>query len=87
MAFEQDLPDELNGMGEDTPDPAQAQLDKLSDAIASKRNEAIKARKESGIEDVWMAAEEAYLGIDDSNRGEFSKAKWAKPVSMNGPVT
>ena len=30
---------------------------------------------------------EAYLGIDDANRAEFSAAKWAKPTSMQGPVT
>lgn len=55
-------------------------------AIADKRDEAVKARAESGIEKVWMAAEEAYLGIDDANRGEFAGAKWAKPSSMEGPI-
>jgi len=74
--------------GEAAPDEAQqARLEALSLAIAGKRAEAVTARKESGIEDVWMAAEEAYLCIDDANRGDFSKAKWAKPISMNGPVT
>jgi len=62
-------------------------LDDLSQAIAEKRAEAVAARKESGIEDVWMACEEAYLGIDDRNRSEWKKAKWAKPTSMEGPVT
>ncbi len=85
MAFENDLPDELQQSGgEDAPDE---RLSQLSIVIAGKRDEAIKARKESGIEDVWMAAEEAYLCIDASNRSEFKKAKWAKPVSMDGPVT
>jgi hypothetical protein len=56
-------------------------------AIAAKREEAVTARKESGIEDVWLYCEEAYLGIDDLNRSEFTGAKWAKPTSMEGPVT
>lgn len=64
-----------------------SKLSELGKAIAEKRDEAISARKESGIEDVWMSCEEAYLGIDDTNRGDFAKAKWAKPSSMEGPVT
>ena len=62
-------------------------LQALGASIASKRKEAVDARKASGIEDVWMTCEESYLGIDDMNRAEFSKAKWAKPTSMSGPIT
>lgn len=62
-------------------------LEALSNTIVQMRSEAVSARKSSGIEDIWMACEEAYLGIDDLNRGEFSNAKWAKPTSMQGPVT
>ena len=62
-------------------------LDALGTAIAAKRKEAVDARSTSGIESVWMYCEEAYLGIDDANRSEFSAAKWAKPTSMQGPVT
>lgn len=64
-----------------------ARLEAIGDAIAEKRDEAVLARKESGIEDVWMQCEEAYLGMDEANRGDFSKAKWSKPMSMEGPVT
>lgn len=62
-------------------------LDALSSAIAEKRDEAKSARQSSGIEQEWLAAEEAYLGIDDANRGEFQAAKWSKPMSVEGPVT
>lgn len=62
-------------------------LESLSRVIADKRKEAVEARKASGIEDVWLACEEAYLGIDDANRHEFQKARWAKPVSMSGGLT
>jgi hypothetical protein len=62
-------------------------LESLSEVIAGRRKDSVDARKTSGIEDVWLKCEEAYLGIDDANRHEFSQAKWAKPTSINGPVT
>ncbi|HLP99210.1 MAG TPA: hypothetical protein VK149_12285 [Sideroxyarcus sp.] len=62
-------------------------LDALGVAISKKRDEAVQARKESGIEDIWQACEDAYLGIDDSNRHEFAKAKWAKSRSIDGPIS
>lgn len=62
-------------------------LDTLGSVIASMRAEAVRARKESGIEETWLACEEAYLGIDNANRNEWSDAKWAKPTSMNGGLT
>lgn len=62
-------------------------LDALSSVIAAKRREAVDARKTSGIEDVWLACEEAYLGIDDANRHEWAGARWAKPTSMSGGLT
>lgn len=62
-------------------------LDVLGSVIAAKRREAVDARKASGIEDVWLACEEAYLGIDDANRHEWQGARWAKPTSMSGGLT
>ena len=55
--------------------------------ICQKRDEAVKGRQDSGIELTWMECEEAYLGIDDENRDEFKGAAWAKPTSMEGPLT
>jgi hypothetical protein len=78
-----DLPDDLTGREKVADDLLQA----LGIAIAEKRDAAIAARKTSGIEDVWLKCEEAYLGIDNANRGEFANAKWSKPTSMQGPVT
>ncbi len=66
------------------------QTDLLTDlglAVATKRDEAVSARKVSGIEDVWQRCEESYLGIDDANRAQFASMKWAKPTTMQGPVT
>lgn len=62
-------------------------LDALGVTIAKKRDDAVAARKESGIEEIWQACEEAYLGIDDANRHEFSKAKWAKSRAIDGPIS
>lgn len=53
--------------------------------IASKRDEAKAARKD--IEGTWLDCEEAYIGIDDANRHEFTDGRWSKPMAMNGPVT
>lgn len=82
-----DLPDALFEEGGGAAPDRQESLSALGVAIGVLRDEAVKARKESGIEAVWMACEEAYLCIDDLNRHEFSGAKWAKPTSMEGPVT
>lgn len=84
-----DLPDELNQPQADDSqekEDKKEQLAKLGLAIAGYRDEAVKARKDSGIETIWMACEEAYLAIDDLNRADFAGAKWAKPTSMEGPV-
>lgn len=59
----------------------------ISAVISAKRIEAVAARKASGIEAVWLAAEEAYIGIDEANRAEYQNAKWAKPMSIDGPLT
>jgi hypothetical protein len=62
-------------------------LGALSAVIAAKRKDAVDARKASGVEKIWLTCEEAYLGMDDSNRHEFDGAQWAKPSSMSGPLT
>ena len=56
--------------------------DALAGRLVTLRKEAVDGRKSSGIEDVWLAAEEAYLGIDDVNRTQWGKAQWSKPTSM-----
>lgn len=81
------LPDEVRAVIE-APQRQQAEdLNTLAVAIAKLRDEAVQARKESGIEDTWQDCEEAYLGIDDENRHEFANARWAKPMTMDGPLT
>lgn len=62
-------------------------LSALGVVIGQQRDEAKAARVDSGIETVWRACEEAYVGIDEANRDEFAGARWSKPMSMTGPVT
>src|ERR1700693_2407896 len=56
-------------------------------AIGKKRDEAKAARSTSGQEQAWKECEEAYVGIDDANRTEFTEGKWSKPMSPDGPGT
>ena len=80
----QDLPDEVR---EEIQRPQKERADRLNGLathIAKLRDEAVAARKESGIEATWHDCEEAYLGIDDLTRSDFTGAKWAKPMTMEG---
>jgi hypothetical protein len=82
-----DLPDEVAAIIAPHMDEDATLLSVIGIEIASKREEAKAARGTSGIESAWKECEEAYLGIDNANRGEFASARWAKPMSMDGPVT
>ena len=83
-----DLPDDVREMiSPHDDDASETLLAVIGVQIAAKRDDAKAARASSGIEATWMECEEAYLGIDDANRHEFSDAKWAKPMSMDGPLS
>ncbi|MDE1971525.1 MAG: hypothetical protein KGI50_08195, partial [Patescibacteria group bacterium] len=62
-------------------------LSAISKALKDKRDKAVSARRSSGIEEIWVAAEEAYLSIDEQNRGEYSSDKWEKPQVLGAPLT
>ncbi len=80
----QDLPEEVRAEIERPQVQRAETLAGLATHIVGLRDEAVAARKESGIENTWLEAEEAYLGIDDLTRAEFSQSKWAKPMTMEG---
>lgn len=82
-----DLPDDVRALIEPHVELSTDKLDAISRIIADRRDEAKKARESSGLEALWTEAEEAYIGIDDANRAEFADRKWAKPMSMDGPLT
>lgn len=56
------------------------QLDILAKAVTRHRDEAITARRASGIEDEWEDDQDAYEGIDDANRGESVRDRRRKPA-------
>ena len=82
-----DLPDDVREAIQPEIDEPVALLAAIGVQIAAKREEAKGARSQTGIESTWKECEESYLGIDDANRHEFNEARWAKPMSMDGPVT
>lgn len=67
--------------------PPAAFLDAIGLEIKKKRDEAKEARITSGIEQIWSDAEEAYIGIDEANRSQFTEGKWSKGLSPQDPVT
>ncbi len=80
----QDLPDEVREEILRPQVEKTEQLQSLAAHIVALRDEAVGARKESGIESTWLECEEAYLGIDDLTRADFNQSKWAKPMTMEG---
>lgn len=54
-------------------------LDAFGQSLAKTRSEAIAARQQSGIENLWWEDEEFYEGVDDANRGEHHHAWRSKP--------
>ena len=60
-----------------------AKLEAFGNSLKRKRDEAVAARKASGIEEEWTLAEEAYQGIDEATRGNTV----GKPSSPNGGYT
>jgi hypothetical protein len=83
----QQLPDEVRQVMAGPMLQQQTDLIALGQDLDGKLADAIKARKESGIEATWLQCEESYLGIDDENRHEFQGAKWMKPMTMDGVLT
>lgn len=68
-------------------DTTAKRFEALTTRLVLLREEAVLGRKSSGIEEVWKNAEEAYLGIDEVNRSQWSAGtKWIKPTSMQGPL-
>ena len=79
-----ELPDELRQLVELKRQDRQNRLEALSKIIVEKRSDAIKARKESGIEQIWKDDEEYYMGVDDENR---SNHPYTKSTSTEGGLS
>lgn len=99
-SYDPDLPDELQGrstpehmagdgfeqVAESEHERRERRLDTLSGIISRLRDEAIRDRKESGIEEVWTACENAYQCIDSANPAA-DRQQWRKPTGIVGPLT
>ena len=74
-----------DGLTTDADDALESRLidriEAFGQSLSRKRADAVSARRESGIEEEWHAAEDAYQGVDDANRGD---TRMAKPVSPDG---
>ena len=73
------LPDEIKQMLELQREQKLQRIQEIGVAIAKKRDDAVKARVASGIEEQWIEDEEAYQGIDDANRSEVRSYKPPTP--------
>lgn len=78
------LPEEIRDMLALAKAKVQEKKEALGKIVSSKRDEAVKGRQASGIEEVWAEDEDAYQGIDDANR---DTAKAYKPMSVTGTPT
>lgn len=59
-----------------------AKLQSLGSFLTKRRDEAVSARTQSGIEDDWIEDEDHYEGIDDANRDLYRNR--GKPLSPEG---
>lgn len=82
-----ELPEDVAAMIRPSDETRDLLLDAISKTFVNKREDAIQFRKSTGIEETWALCEEAYIGIDDLNRGEYNAGKWIKSPSLNGPIT
>ena len=62
------LPPDVQAAIDDSQAKVAAKLEEFARYVSGCRDEAVKARLSSGIEKVWIQAEEDYLGIDDHQR-------------------
>jgi hypothetical protein len=80
----EELPAELADLIEEMREAKQAKIEEIGKWVAKKRDEAVKHRKQSGIEAIWEEDEEYYEGIDDANR---DSKPWTKSASITGGIS
>lgn len=83
-ALSAELPPELSDLVEEMRLAKQAKIEQIGKLVAKHRDEAVKGRKQSGIEEIWQEDEEYYAGIDDANRGN---QPWLKSASVTGGIS
>jgi len=76
--------EELKVLMEQEQAQKQQQLETLALSVVKMRDEAIKGRESSSIEEDWDEDEDAYEGIDNANRDEMHRGQRRKPDVMDG---
>ena len=76
------LPDEIEEMLEVLREEKLRIVDQLGKQVAKYRDEAVRGRKQSGVEDIWREDREYYEGIDDLNRTSSQYSKSASPSGV-----
>jgi len=79
-----DLPSEVTDLIADMKEQKLIQIEALGKAVAKRRDEAVSARKQSGIETIWQEDEEYYQGIDEFN---IDSHPWMKSATTVGGIT
>lgn len=58
-------------------------LSSLATKLIKERDEAIKARRQSGLDSIWTKAREQFQGVDEVNR---KGSEWSKARTLDGPI-
>lgn len=59
-------------------------IETLGLALVQMRDEAVRSRQQSGIEEIWLEDAEMYEGVDDANRAEEGVNRVRKPINAEG---
>lgn len=85
-----EIPDDiqalLDGFDDEKESSNPDKLDAIGKALGQKKADAVAFREMSGIEDVWRYCEDAYAGIDDANRAEFTNGRMIKALTLGAPL-
>ena len=79
-----ELPPELQDIVDEMRANQNAKIEQIGKDVAKKRDEAVKGRRQSGIEAIWEGDEEYYQGVDDANRDSHP---WVKSASTSGGIS
>lgn len=79
---ESGLPPELQELADQMRAARDEKIEQIGKEVAKLRDEAVKGRRESGIERIWEEDEEYYQGIDEANRADVAILK--SPSSTGG---
>lgn len=80
----EELPPELQDLVDEMRANRNAKIEQIGKDVAKKRDEAVKGRKQSGIETIWEEDEGYYQGVDEANRESHP---WTKSASSQGGIS